>query len=493
MNTEEFLQAIEPGEKKWNQQGKENFPFRFLYAAARLMEGVIMETAHDFTEYNRDHLERDSIALANVVAGRVADCRNPGSFEPAVKWEMRRLRDLHGGDVFEDWPFGTQLFVLAAAIIAGTVYRKSRQYDRYDEQDLRLDGVQLVALMALNLEAGEKGEPAAAKKKCKPADGCGRNRKPDRQVAVSHRNYSRMQRFAVPMDDDFNSTLSKIMDLAEAGHRRDEAKDGGPEMFYDLMNRLTGRTDRRKPSEPGAFPREAPVPEILFREIPDTGAPKLEVITKENRIPEISAPEVEIPEESPGDDHTASFSTEEPAVEEQPAMAAEPDVGQPVVEEPGDVNQPDVEQPATAAEPTVEQPTVAEEPDVEQPTVEQPTVAEKPRRRNNPPPEPSTPQNDYRLPIMEALRERGGRAPAGAVIELVHQRMEQSLHPADEAKLGNGRPRWKKMVEWAGKELVTEGKLSDKSPRGTWELTAAGFSEVGGSPEPEYQLRESLR
>ncbi len=441
MNSEQFLETVESETKKPETMGRDDFPFRFLAAAARLLEGVVMDTAHDFSPYDRGHLAEDSTRLAVVISRRIEESYPNHEMTPAVQLEMTRLRDLHRGDVFNEWPFGIQLFVAAAGIVAGTVYDESRQYDKYDEEDLRLDGVQLAALPALNLEAGKKEKPAKPEAKAK--------RKTDHPVTVSHRNYARMQRFATPMEDDFNSTLSKIMDLAEP--RREAATARNPEMFYDLMNRITGRIDRRKTSGPGEFNREDPIPETIFREIPETGAPKLEVPAIESLIQETPTPEM-------------------PVLEGQ------------VREIPADEDiTPEVPAPEVA---TLEIP--------EKPAPE-PGRERKPRLRCNAPPEPSTPQNNYRRPIMEALRERSSQAPAHTVIELVHQRMEQSLHPADEAKLGNGRPRWKKMVEWARKELVTEGKLSDKSSRGTWELTAAGFSEVGGPNEPEYQLRESLR
>lgn len=88
----------------------------------------------------------------------------------------------------------------------------------------------------------------------------------------------------------------------------------------------------------------------------------------------------------------------------------------------------------------------------------------------------STPQHAYRLPILRALVELGGRAPARAVLDRVYAAMKDRLSEYDLAPLPRQMRclRWRKAAEWACHSLRTEGLVRSDSPRGIWEVSQAG-------------------
>jgi len=90
-----------------------------------------------------------------------------------------------------------------------------------------------------------------------------------------------------------------------------------------------------------------------------------------------------------------------------------------------------------------------------------------------------TPPRHYRLPILRALGELGGEAPAAQVLERVFAEVKDHLRPADHEEIpyphaAGGAPRWRRTAENERFRMVQEGLLRSDSPRGTWALTAQG-------------------
>jgi hypothetical protein len=86
-----------------------------------------------------------------------------------------------------------------------------------------------------------------------------------------------------------------------------------------------------------------------------------------------------------------------------------------------------------------------------------------------------TPRNGYRLPILEALVEMGGRAKVSEVLNKVFDKMKDQLKPKDVEKLPSGISiRWENRAQWERLRLINEGSLKKDSPRGIWEITDAG-------------------
>ena len=87
-----------------------------------------------------------------------------------------------------------------------------------------------------------------------------------------------------------------------------------------------------------------------------------------------------------------------------------------------------------------------------------------------------TPEDAFRLPILQALVDLGGLAKVREVLERVEGRMRGQLSDADHQSLPStpGTSRWYNTAQWSRNTMVNEGLLHSGSPRGTWEITAAG-------------------
>ena len=81
-----------------------------------------------------------------------------------------------------------------------------------------------------------------------------------------------------------------------------------------------------------------------------------------------------------------------------------------------------------------------------------------------------TPQAAFRQPIVEVLREIGGRGKAKDILKGVRRRMAEELRPADYEHLKNGQEKWMNKAQWARQQLKEEGVLKSDSEHGWWEL-----------------------
>jgi len=85
------------------------------------------------------------------------------------------------------------------------------------------------------------------------------------------------------------------------------------------------------------------------------------------------------------------------------------------------------------------------------------------------------PHKEYRIPILEALWEKGGKATTGEVLEIIEQKIGKDFNPLDLETLGDGyTERWRKNVEWQRYYMVKDGLLKPDSPRRIWEITDEG-------------------
>ena len=84
------------------------------------------------------------------------------------------------------------------------------------------------------------------------------------------------------------------------------------------------------------------------------------------------------------------------------------------------------------------------------------------------------------MPLLRALTERGGSAPASEVIEAVGEKLDAQLTPVDKEALSSGQIRWKNRTQWARLKLVEEGLMEKDSPKGLWAITETGRSKLNG-------------
>jgi len=88
-----------------------------------------------------------------------------------------------------------------------------------------------------------------------------------------------------------------------------------------------------------------------------------------------------------------------------------------------------------------------------------------------------TPQEKFRVPILEVLVAKGGSAPVDDVLEGLYQRMKNILNQYDRTPLASDKrnsPRWRNTAQWERYVMVREGLLARSSPRGIWEITQKG-------------------
>jgi hypothetical protein len=94
------------------------------------------------------------------------------------------------------------------------------------------------------------------------------------------------------------------------------------------------------------------------------------------------------------------------------------------------------------------------------------------------------PESAYEIPILRALSERGGTAPARDVVQAVGRLVADQLTDLDRQKLPNGGERWQSRVQFSRLRLKQKGLIKSGSARGLWELAEAGAAllEQQGSP-----------
>lgn len=83
----------------------------------------------------------------------------------------------------------------------------------------------------------------------------------------------------------------------------------------------------------------------------------------------------------------------------------------------------------------------------------------------------------FRIPILEALMELGGKGETDEILKKVEIKMRDILKPVDYEKLSSGiMIRWQNTAQWERYVMVQDGLLRSDSPRGIWEITEEGKS-----------------
>lgn len=87
-----------------------------------------------------------------------------------------------------------------------------------------------------------------------------------------------------------------------------------------------------------------------------------------------------------------------------------------------------------------------------------------------------TPEEEYRIPILQTLVEMGGAGRVSDVLQRVHTRMKAVLNDHDHQPLRSNpnTPRWYNTAQWARNTMAREGLLKEDSPHGVWEISDKG-------------------
>lgn len=86
------------------------------------------------------------------------------------------------------------------------------------------------------------------------------------------------------------------------------------------------------------------------------------------------------------------------------------------------------------------------------------------------------PEQAYELPILDALRRAGGKAPAREVIARAGESVEAQLTTLDQEALPTGGFRWENRVQFTRLRLKERGLIESGSPRGIWEISEQGVA-----------------
>jgi hypothetical protein len=91
----------------------------------------------------------------------------------------------------------------------------------------------------------------------------------------------------------------------------------------------------------------------------------------------------------------------------------------------------------------------------------------------------TVPDFEYEIPILEILRENGGRAPTREVVDALGERLDGRLTVADRESLASGDVRWRNRAQFVRLHLIERGDMVKGSPRGIWEISEQGLQRVG--------------
>lgn len=76
----------------------------------------------------------------------------------------------------------------------------------------------------------------------------------------------------------------------------------------------------------------------------------------------------------------------------------------------------------------------------------------------------------YRIPIIQVLRQQGGKASFPVVQEFVYSKVKDKLTEIDFSLTVTGIIRWHDTLRTERQKMIREGILKSGSPRGIWEL-----------------------
>jgi hypothetical protein len=84
----------------------------------------------------------------------------------------------------------------------------------------------------------------------------------------------------------------------------------------------------------------------------------------------------------------------------------------------------------------------------------------------------ATRQDQFRLPILEILSERGGKARTSDVLDRLPEKMK--LLPGDFEETSSGKVKYRHHAEFERLAMRLGGLIGASSPHGVWEITEEG-------------------
>jgi hypothetical protein len=87
-------------------------------------------------------------------------------------------------------------------------------------------------------------------------------------------------------------------------------------------------------------------------------------------------------------------------------------------------------------------------------------------------------EDEYEIPMLEALVELGGSAPSRQVIERVGKILDSKLTPLDREPLISGGIRWQSRVQFVRLRLIQQGLMIKETGRGVWAISDSGRTHL---------------
>lgn len=102
-----------------------------------------------------------------------------------------------------------------------------------------------------------------------------------------------------------------------------------------------------------------------------------------------------------------------------------------------------------------------------------------------------TPEDAFRLPILEALVELGGSGSIQDVLDRVEKKMKPVLNEYDYQPLPSDQRsiRWRNTAQWCRNTLVREGLMKSDSSYGVWEISDQGRKWLKEHKERDWASR----
>jgi len=91
------------------------------------------------------------------------------------------------------------------------------------------------------------------------------------------------------------------------------------------------------------------------------------------------------------------------------------------------------------------------------------------------------PQCEFWLPILDALKEMGGKGSRPEVLDRVEKRIGGILTPQDTQFVTVNELHWRRTASFARQTMKEDGLLKSGAPRGVWEITERGEAYLKGA------------
>lgn len=104
----------------------------------------------------------------------------------------------------------------------------------------------------------------------------------------------------------------------------------------------------------------------------------------------------------------------------------------------------------------------------------------KPTARTRVPAGSILPEEEYEMPLLEALVDAGGSASSREIVEAVGEKLADRLTDIDRETLKSGGIRWENRIQFVRLKLIERGWMEKDCPRGTWAISDDGRKHVSG-------------